>query len=421
MDARVAEKGTLREWLRAWARPFRSHVSTTGAAETAPEGDAFVQQALRNSELRYRRLFESARVGILILNAESGRVEDVNPFLCDLVGFAREEIVGRTVGELSPFRDFASNHAMLKRLQKHGYVRYEDLPLETKEGQRVSVELVSNVYKAGYEKVIQCSILDTTERKQAADEILRRNGELEEQVISRTVELQAANRELEAFSHAVSHELHGPLMQITGYLGLLKDEATSPVTKEGRQNLHVVLRTATRMGALFEDLLTFARIGRSEILKEQIDLDQLIQETRRDLAAETRAREIAWDIRPLPAVHANRSLLRLVMKNLISNALKFTRGRSQARLEIGHAPGGERETVIYVRDNGVGFDPRFAGRMFGAFQRLHSRNDFEGTGIGLATVRSILLRHGGRTWADAELGEGATIYFSLPEPNTSPA
>ena len=169
------------------------------------------------------------------------------------------------------------------------------------------------------------------------------------------------------------------------------------------------------MGQLIEDLLSFARVGREELRKTDVNLDELIRETVRDFQAHTKERKIAWEIQPLPVVQADSSLLRLALINLISNAVKFTGVRGEAKIEIGCAPGGSDETVIFIRDNGVGFDPRYSDKLFGVFQRLHSMDEFEGTGIGLASVRRIIHRHGGRTWAEGAVDGGATFYFSLPK------
>ena len=169
------------------------------------------------------------------------------------------------------------------------------------------------------------------------------------------------------------------------------------------------------MGDLIDDLLAFARIGRAELQKEDVNLDQLVKETLGDFQADTKDRNIAWEIRPLPAVWADRALLRLVLVNLISNALKFSSGRAEAKIEVGCASGIDRQTVIFVRDNGAGFNPLYVSKLFGVFQRLHCNEDFEGTGIGLANVQCIIHRHGGRAWADGVVDGGATFYFSIPQ------
>lgn len=239
------------------------------------------------------------------------------------------------------------------------------------------------------------------------------NEALEQRVAARTAALEAANQELEAFSYSVSHDLRAPLRHVSGFIDLLRTHSAATLDDEGRRYLSIIADAARHMGQLIDDLLEFARMGRTAMHKAPVRVNDLVEEVRTQLAPDTQGRRIEWMIDRLPDASADRAMLRLVLVNLIANAVKFTRPCDPARIEIGHQLEGD-EVAYFVRDNGVGFEMQYAEKLFGVFQRLHRAADFEGTGVGLANVRRIIQRHGGRVWAESELDHGATFYFSLP-------
>ena len=239
--------------------------------------------------------------------------------------------------------------------------------------------------------------------------------ELETRVAERTAGLRDALGELEAFSYSVSHDLRAPLRHVVGFASLLEQSSSSALTVDGRRHLKTIIDAANRMGRLIDDLLAFSRVGRTPISSRTVDLNQLTAEARHEVTTGGTGANVAWSIDPLPIVQGDPALLRLVLINLLSNAVKYSSRVPEPRIHVGIAPGQPGEIVIVIRDNGEGFDMQYAHKLFGVFQRLHAHGDFEGTGIGLANVRRIVQRHGGRTWAEGVVGGGATFYFSLPK------
>jgi PAS domain S-box-containing protein len=253
---------------------------------------------------------------------------------------------------------------------------------------------------------------DITERKRREEEIQGLNQEL----AKRSVELESINKELEAFAYSISHDLRAPLRHMASYAELLKKKVSSIVDEKSNHYMAMILDSAKRMGNLIDDLLAFSRIGRAETQNTRFNLAQIVKEALTEVRQDTEGRNIAWKIGALPEFYGDRSMLRLVLVNLFSNAIKFTRTRAQAEIEIGCINGNKEDLVVFVRDNGVGFDMKYVNKLFGVFQRLHDSDAFEGTGIGLATVQRIIHRHGGKVWAESVVDSGATFYFSAPRP-----
>ena len=256
-------------------------------------------------------------------------------------------------------------------------------------------------------------ILPVLSRALAVRQLRMENERLQRRVKERTEELEAANRELEAYSSSVSHDLRTPLRHVLGFLGFALESARDQMPVSARQDLESAMAAARKMDRLIRDLLDYSRTGRGELNASAVDLGDLVGEVVREFAPDLHARRVDWDLGPLPVVRGDRLLLRQVFMNLISNALKFTRPRASARIEIGSRSRADGVS-IFVRDNGVGFDMRAADRLFGTFQRLHSGELFEGNGIGLANVQRIVQRHGGRVWAEGQPGAGAVFGFDLP-------
>jgi PAS domain S-box-containing protein len=329
----------------------------------------------------------------------------------ELYGWRAEEVIGRRSYELLKTVFPAPLDELQEQLLRTGHWEGE-LTRTKADGSSVTVACRWALRRDGQDQAV--SILETNNdisaRKHREEEIRRLNRELER----RADELEIANKELESFAYSVSHDLRAPLRHVVGYGELLQKQAFSSLDDKSRRYMKTILESAKRMGNLIDDLLAFSRIGRAETKKTKVDLTQLANEVVAELGQETKGRDIVWKIGVLPNCRGDRSMLKLVLVNLISNAVKFTRLRSPAEVEIGCTDRPNR-TEVFVRDNGAGFDTRYVHKLFGVFQRLHSTEEFEGTGIGLATVQRIIHRHGGQVRAEGALDHGATFYFSVPE------
>jgi signal transduction histidine kinase len=238
---------------------------------------------------------------------------------------------------------------------------------------------------------------------------------LNHELAKRAAELEATNKELESFAYSVSHDLRAPLRHVAGFSELLQKQASSSLDDKSQRYIRTIIESARKMGNLIDDLLAFSRIGRAETKATAVNLQQLVKEVIAEMKQETKGRDIAWKIDALPVCYGDRAMLKLVVVNLVSNAVKFTRMRAPAEVDIGCVNANNNEIEVFVRDNGAGFDMQYVNKLFGVFQRLHLPEQFEGTGIGLATVQRIIHRHGGKVWAEGTVDQGATFHFSLPE------
>jgi PAS domain S-box-containing protein len=344
-----------------------------------------------------------------------------NARMAEMLGHAGDELTAR------PASDFMFEED-LPDLQKRGEHRQQGLSehferrLRRKDGQPVWT-IASGTPIFDDKHHFQGSIAmftDITDRKLAEGEVQRLNQQLEQRVTERTAQLATANKELEAFSYSVSHDLRAPLRHIDGFLELLQKSLPPGLNGKSQHYMDIIASAAKRMGMLIDDLLSFSRMGRQELTQAQVDLGDLVQNVIHEFEPETRGRHIHWQVAKLPVVTGDRAMLRVALVNLISNALKFTQLRAQADIVIG-CQRSDAETILFMRDNGAGFDMRYGSKLFNVFERLHNSGEFEGTGIGLANVRRVISRHGGRTWAEGKVDEGATFYFSLPQPKLGPA
>jgi PAS domain S-box-containing protein len=356
------------------------------------------------------RLLDQTHDSILVRDM-NGIITYWNRGAEELYGWPAEDVIGRRSYELFKTVFPAPQDKLQEELLRTG--RWEgELTRIKADGSSVTVACRWALRRDGQDQAV--SILETNNdisaRKHREEEISRLNRELEK----RAAELETANKELESFAYSVSHDLRAPLRHVAGYGELLQKQASSSLDDKSRRYMKTILESAKRMGNLIDDLLAFSRIGRAETKKTKVDLTQLANEVVAELGQETKGRDLVWKIGILPTCQGDRSMLKLVLVNLISNAVKFTKLRSPAEVEIGCADG-PNGTEVFVRDNGAGFDMRYSHKLFGVFQRLHPTEEFEGTGIGLATVQRIIHRHGGQVRAEGALDNGATFYFSVPE------
>ena len=360
-----------------------------------------VEKALTASEVRYRRLFESAKAGILLLDANTGQVTDVNPFLIKTLGYSQEELVGKTIWEIGPFKEIAASKAAFLELQSKEYIRYEDLPLETKDGHKIEVEFVSSVFRVNHHKVIQCNIRDITARKRTEEALARQ-----------AQELARSNAELEQFARIASHDLQEPLRMVESFTQLLARRYKGKLDADADEFIGYAMEGARRMRRLINDLLEYSRVGTQGKALEPTNCEALFDEAVANLATAIEQNGAVVTRDHLQTVMADASQLTQLFQNLIGNAIKF-HGEEPPRVHVSAERSG-KEWVFSVEDNGIGIYSNYYNRIFVIFQRLHSRSEYPGTGIGLAICRKIVERHGGRIWVDSELGKGATFYFTIP-------
>jgi PAS domain S-box-containing protein len=398
-------------------RDYSVRAPKLGPDELGVLTDAFNDMLTRIEQHAITSAFLSAIVessdDAIIGKDLTGKVVSWNAGAERMFGYNAGEMVGSSIERLvAPDRP-DEERRILENANRGETRLYETVRIR-KDGSPVSLSLAVSPIRDAQGNIVGVSSIgrDITERKHAEEQILRLNAELEHRVQIRTAELTSANQELEAFTYSVAHDLRAPLRHIDAFTRILQEDFAGSFPPEAAQLLETIRRGSENMSRLVNDLLNLAHVGRQEMKKEPTPLNLLIEEVIAEMKRETEGREIEWHVANLPTVEGDPGLLKQVFANLLSNAVKYTRPRKKAVIEIGLRVMND-EPVIYLRDNGVGFNMKYADKLFGVFQRLHRAEEFEGTGVGLAIVERVIKRHGVHIWAESELDKGATFYFTL--------
>ncbi|MEA2683733.1 MAG: hypothetical protein QOK05_2061 [Chloroflexota bacterium] len=362
----------------------------------------------------YRSMFERAEVGI-VLTALDGRIHP-NPAYCRMLGYEESELRDRSYDEITHPDDRAESRLMTSMIMAgpEHHARWRKRYLR-KDGEVLWAD-ISTVLEdddQGRPVRLHTVVIDITHRVASETAAAGANEVLELRVAQRTAELAASNSDLEAFTYSVSHDLRAPLRAMAGFSRMLQKKYGSSMDETANGYVRRIVQGADRMGDVIDDLLRFSRLGRQELTRQMVDPASLAREALQDLQAEVEGRQVNIVIEEMPAVWADRALLQHVYLNLLSNAFKFTGRRPDASIVVGSTEGPDGVRVYSVQDNGAGFDMKYAHKLFGVFQRLHGRDEYEGTGVGLALVKAVVERHGGHVWAESSIDQGAKFSFTI--------
>jgi PAS domain S-box-containing protein len=372
----------------------------------------------RISEIRYRRLFEAARDGILVLDPATRKIIDANPFMSELLVYPHEELLGKELWEIGLLKDEEMSQAAFRELRANHYIRYEDLPLQTKAGVRRDVEFVSNLYEEDGQDVIQCNIRDITERKRvdhalklAKDQLAEQAGKLEVLAQQRTAKLQETIGELQAFSYSVSHDMRAPLRAMQGFAQVLLDDYAGKLDERGVDLLQRIIRASLRLDHLIQDVLSYSKVLHAKAPMEPVDLDRLVHDI---ITTYPNGQKAEFHIQgKLPTVLGNEALLTQCFSNLLGNASKFVAPGTIPNIKIGAEEQDQGMARVWVQDNGIGIAPENQERVFRMFERINLATEFEGTGIGLTIVRKAAERMGAQVGFESELGKGSRFWIQI--------
>ncbi|MFZ4522208.1 MAG: sensor histidine kinase [Bacteroidales bacterium] len=371
------------------------------------------EKKLQASEEKFRKSFASHPGLAGISTLADGTYLDVNQNFCTILGWRREEVIGNTSLDLGIFFDPSQRVEIVNLLKNGGKIHNLEVRVKTKTGDIRSGLFSSEIIETEGQDCLLSQFIDITDRKLAEAQIRTMNDQLEQRVQERTAQLEASNKELDAFCYSVSHDLRAPVRALNSFAKILFEDYNQVLDDEGHRLLTVIAGNAKKMGNLIDDLLEFSHLGRQDIMVSHIDMEAMAQSVYEDLCTSTACGKIKFNLLPLPTCMGDPKMARQAWINLLSNAIKFSSQKPEPVITVGsklHAG----DHVYFVKDNGTGFDMAYYPKLFGVFQRLHSEKEFEGSGVGLAIVQRIIQRMHGRIWAEGAIGEGATFYFTLP-------